>query len=1412
MTYYSRYFFGSYYDDVIEANDRSNVIFGFSGSDTIYARGGNDVVFAGSGNDTVFGGTGHDRLYGGRGDDALFGEAGNDLLVGGRGNDQLDGGAGYDVLYAGRGHDMLIYVAAENTSNYDYYDGGRGVDTLVIRVNATLANDEVFLSEIEALRDHITEYTTFRGQFWGPSFYINSLNLRVDDVEIIQIVVDDTEGVQSEANEDDAAFSVNLLDFIEDRDPNEVFTISNVEGLTSAVTLNGTILNVDPAGDEFQALAEGEIQTISISYTVTDSSGASTQQTAVITITGTNDVPVLAAALSADVTEDGAAITVDLLEGASDVDASDVLSIANLEALSDGVSLNGNLLTIDPSNAAFQALGAGETQTIVIGYDIVDGNGGSVSQSVTLTVTGSNDAPIVAAALTADAAEDDNSITINLLEGASDVDTGDILSIANLEVLPDGVSLDGTVLTVDPSDAAFQGLGAGETQTLTVAYDIIDGNGGSVSQTGTITVTGTNDVPVVAAVLSASATENGAAVSLDLLAGASDLDQGDVLSVVLTDELPAGVTLEGTILTLNPDSEIFNSLIDGDSIDVIVNYSIVDSAGASVPQTATFNVAGANDAPLVTGSLEVQTVIIEEIFSFNPTELFSEVDEGDSLTFAVTGTDGAALPAWLSFDPMTGEIAGMPGPDDTGLQAIEVTATDTFGASTTQTLFVVVAGANAGTGRSIIGRFDNFTETIFETGEGVDAHIGTFASDTFIVNPDGGTDVLNFSFGNELDTVIIRGATLDELEFSIPDAQGFASDVIMTFPDGSSVLLATFLQSNISFVFEEDGLVLTPEETRLAVFEDFFTDGDDEIGGISSADVLEGGLGDDVISGGRASDTYIFNVGDGDDTYEENGDRLDEDGHQDIVEIRGYNLADATFSRATPGSSDLLISFGNGDSIRLVGTLDDSSTDYFEIIRFDDVEITPETIQMTLLDDSFPDFDQIIIGDDTDNTLEGGAGDDYLSGGFGGDTYIYTGGNDIVEDVSFTSGDRLEIQGFSSTDAEVTILEEDRDSGQIQLRLDFGAGDSLIIFGSRFPGQANYIEEIFYAGDNVTQSFLQILPPIPDAALGTDGDDIIRGNDNDETLEGGLGNDFLAGGDGNDTYIFNRGDGRDIIFDSSSASDADALNLTGYNLSDALFTDVGENADLLLTFVGTTDSIYIEGGLSTGSSSGVESFVFDDVTLDLDGIRDVVLEQQQTDGDDVIRDFSRDDIINAGAGNDLIFLTGGNNTIDGGLGNDRVIDGAGNDIFNGGDGNDSFQGNSFLSGSDDTLNGEAGGDFLSGGTGNDTLIGGTGNDTLLGGADDDTYIFNAGDGEDFIFDSGDNDVLDFNGYDFADAIFSRRDGSDDLLIEFAGSTDSVVIGLALGSSNSRWIETFMFDDMTVDFETEILPLIDILIG
>ena len=72
--------------------------------------------------------------------------------------------------------------------------------------------------------------------------------------------------------------------------------------------------------------------------------------------------------------------------------------------------------------------------------------------------------------------------------------------------------------------------------------------------------------------------------------------------------------------------------------------------------------------------------------------------------------------------------------------------------------------------------------------------------------------------------------------------------------------------------------------------------------------------------------------------------------------------------------------------------------------------------------------------------------------------------------------------------------------------------------------------EWFEFGDGTRLSWQDVLL---DITTGGEGDDSIWGDLYEDTLTGGLGNDYLSGGGYADTYIFNIGDGQDIIDDDN---------------------------------------------------------------------------------------------------------------------------------------------------------------------------------------------------------------------------------------------------------------------------------------
>lgn len=79
------------------------------------------------GGDIYTGTDSKDAIIGGIGDDIFTSGAGDDLIYGNEGNDIINAGTGADEIYGGDGDD---YISPGTDLNYDYIDGGAGVDTV----------------------------------------------------------------------------------------------------------------------------------------------------------------------------------------------------------------------------------------------------------------------------------------------------------------------------------------------------------------------------------------------------------------------------------------------------------------------------------------------------------------------------------------------------------------------------------------------------------------------------------------------------------------------------------------------------------------------------------------------------------------------------------------------------------------------------------------------------------------------------------------------------------------------------------------------------------------------------------------------------------------------------------------------------------------------------------------------------------------------------------------------------------------------------------------------------------------------------------------------------------------------------------------------------------------------------------
>ncbi|WP_063822456.1 VCBS domain-containing protein [Bradyrhizobium yuanmingense] len=359
-----------------------------------------------------------------------------------------------------------------------------------------------------------------------------------------------------------------------------------------------TLNDNDPV---LQSLAEG--QTITQVYTVTvdDHHGGTVTRDVTVTITGTNDTPTItsdADAAKGSVTEDACATL--SIEGTLAIQDLDLIDTHTAQAAFKSATSNAHLpgfdgnaplgtftidcevaefntdtdnsatlgwhFSLDNNNAVLQSLAHGQTITQVYTVTFTDDHGAQVSQDVTVTINGANDAPTITSdpeAATGAVTEDDGaSLTTSGTLAIQDVDLIDTHTVqvqfksSSVSSALPGFEDDSTNIgtfsigavsesnadtstgatldwhfTLDNNDPVLQSLAEGQTITQVYTVTFKDNHNATVTQDVTVTITGTNDAPTVSYVTSDYMNFDGATIAV-----------GDVPTVATDD-----VTLDGWV-------------------------------------------------------------------------------------------------------------------------------------------------------------------------------------------------------------------------------------------------------------------------------------------------------------------------------------------------------------------------------------------------------------------------------------------------------------------------------------------------------------------------------------------------------------------------------------------------------------------------------------------------------------------------------------------------------------------------------------------------------------------------------------------------------------------------------------------------------------------------------------------------
>ncbi|MFC5483168.1 calcium-binding protein [Microvirga aerilata] len=301
-----------------------------------------------------------------------------------------------------------------------------------------------------------------------------------------------------------------------------------------------------------------------------------------------------------------------------------------------------------------------------------------------------------------------------------------------------------------------------------------------------------------------------------------------------------------------------------------------------------------------------------------------------------------------------------------------------------------------------------------------------------------------------------------------------------------------------------------------------------------------------------------------------------------------------------------------------------------------------------------------ILGNDLNNVITTGNGNDQLSGGAGRDTLVGGKGNDAysIDEASdvVVEGSNGGMDEVYSHAAYYLLAAEVEDlwlTDGLEVTLSYQSATGNGLANKIWGGGANNAISGGAGDDTIDGSF---------------GDDVIAGDADNDLLTGSMGNDTLDGGSGYDVadYLGGR-------HDYMISKNADGT----VNVTDVWANDGDDGIDLI---------------------SGIEALHFRDGLVTLDSLVPVTQSpnpQPPTPQPPVVAPTT--------SGSDMILGLDAAEKLYGGGGNDQVSGGAGNDWVYGGIGNDQ----------------------VSGGIGNDRLYGDAGKDQLTGGAGKDYFVFNS---------------------------------------------------------------------------------------
>lgn len=399
----------------------------------------------------------------------------------------------------------------------------------------------------------------------------------------------------------------------------------------------------------------------SFTYSITDGNGGTATATVNVTV-DVNEAPVA----NPDATSIAAAstATINVLGNDNDPDG-DPLTIVGVSDPENGVILSfaGNEVFYMPNVPALPGVDATFVGVDTFSYTVTDGQGGTATAEVEVTVGGN--LPVVPADDTTTITEG-TTATLNVLENDTDLDGDALVLVGTTQPTSGSVSVLANQVIYTPSDPTFTGV-------ETFIYTVTDAQGSTDTATVTLTVEANQPPDAVDDNLTVFFNSTS---TVDVLANDSDPNPADNLTITDVSGATNGtVTLSGNNVLYTPTDPTFTGT---DSF----TYTITDGNGAIDSATVSLTVSDnqppvANDdsTTIEPGTIGTIAVIANDSDPNGDALIIAGLGTATNGNLAISGTDVIYTPTNPTF---------------TGTDSFIYTISDNRGGSDSATVSITV--------------------------------------------------------------------------------------------------------------------------------------------------------------------------------------------------------------------------------------------------------------------------------------------------------------------------------------------------------------------------------------------------------------------------------------------------------------------------------------------------------------------------------------------------------------------------------------------------------------------------------------------------------------------------------------------------------------------------------------------------